>query len=93
MAYDYGSTPEPVSLVTQAVEMAKALVPPEKLVLGISAASETPESILTKLGIAKRYRLDGIAIWRLGLVTGEIWDALRSTVIPRRQLRSASSGT
>lgn len=83
MAYDYGSKPEPVSLVTQAVEMARASVPPEKLVLGISASSETPESILIKVGIAKRYGLDGIAIWRLGLVTGEMWDALRSTVIPR----------
>ncbi|WP_422447104.1 glycosyl hydrolase family 18 protein [Thermoanaerobacterium sp. DL9XJH110] len=84
MAYDYGSTPEPVSLVTQAVEMAKALVPPEKLVFGISAPTETPESILTKLGIAKRYRLNGTAVWRLGLVTGEMWDALRATVIPKR---------
>ncbi|PRR74175.1 stalk domain-containing protein [Neomoorella humiferrea] len=84
MAYDYGSTPEPVSLVKQAVEIARALVPPEKLVLGISAPAETPASILTKVGIAKRYGLDGIAIWRLGLVPGEMWDALRSTVIPRR---------
>jgi hypothetical protein len=84
MAYDYGSKPEPVSLVTQAVEIARASVPPEKLVLGISASSETPESILIKVGIAKRYGLDGIAIWRLGLVTGEMWDALRANVIPRR---------
>lgn len=84
MAYDYGSKPEPVSLVKQAVETAKALVPPEKLVLGISAPTETAESILTKVGIAKRYGLDGIAIWRLGLVTGEMWNALRDTVIPRR---------
>ncbi|ADI02694.1 stalk domain-containing protein [Syntrophothermus lipocalidus] len=84
MAYDYGSTPEPVSLVTQAVEIARANVPSEKLVLGISAPTETAESILTKVGIAKRYGLDGIAIWRLGLVTGEMWDALRATVIPRR---------
>ncbi|KWX06365.1 copper amine oxidase [Hydrogenibacillus schlegelii] len=84
MAYDYGSTPEPVTLVKQAVETAKALVPPEKLLLGISAPTETAESILTKVGIAKRYGLDGIAIWRLGLVTGEMWDALRTNVIPRR---------
>ncbi|MGB9662722.1 MAG: stalk domain-containing protein [Moorellaceae bacterium] len=84
MAYDYGSTPEPVALVAQAVEMAKALVPPEKLVLGISAPTETPESILTKVGIAKRYGLKGIAIWRLGLVSGEMWETLRVSVIPRR---------
>lgn len=84
MAYDYGATPEPVSLVTQAVEMAKASVAPEKLLLGISAPTETAESILTKVGIAKRYGLGGIAIWRLGLVTGEMWEALRSTVVARR---------
>jgi len=84
MAYDYGSKPEPVSLVTQAVEMANASVPPEKLVLGISAPTETPESIVAKVSIAKRYNLDGIAIWRLGLVTGEMWEAFRSAVIPRR---------
>lgn len=83
MAYDYGSSPEPVSLVTQAVETARALVPPEKLVLGVSAPTETPESIRTKVGIAKRYGLDGIAIWRLGLVTGEMWDVLRASVLPR----------
>ncbi|MDI6601077.1 MAG: stalk domain-containing protein [Thermoanaerobacteraceae bacterium] len=84
MAYDYGTKPEPVNLVRQAVEMAASAVPPEKLILGISAPSETPESIQTKVGIAKRYGLDGIAIWRLGLVPGEMWDALRTTVIPER---------
>jgi len=84
MAYDYGSTPEPVNLVTQAVEMARASVPPEKLVLGISAPTETAESIFTKAGIAKRYGLGGIAIWRLGLVTAGMWDALRNTVVPER---------
>lgn len=80
MAYDYGSTPEPVSLVTKAVQMAIADVPPEKLVLGISLPNETPESIKTKIGIAKRYNLNGIALWRLGLVSPETWEALKATV-------------
>lgn len=57
---DYGSAPEPVCFVTEAVEMARAVVPPEKLVLGISTPGETPESLLTKAGIAKRYNLSGI---------------------------------
>jgi len=83
MAYDYGPTPEPVDLVVEAVEQAGAVVPPKKLLLGISAASETPESILTKIGIAKRYRLDGVALWRLGLVSEEEWAALRSSVETR----------
>lgn len=84
MAYDYGSQPEPASLVIEAVEMAKTFVPPEKLVLGISVPAETPDSLLTKVGIAKRYNLSGIALWRLGLVTGEMWNVLRSNVLPKK---------
>lgn len=84
MAYDYGSKPEPVSLVAQAMEMAKALVPPEKLVLGISAPAETAESIPAKVGIVKRYGLGGIALWRLGVITDGMWKALRDTVRARR---------
>jgi hypothetical protein len=83
MAYDYGAKPEPVNLVTQAVEMAKAVVPSQKLILGISIPSENPESVITKAGIAKRYNLGGIALWRLGLVTNETWDAFRTTIQPR----------
>jgi len=83
MAYDYGTRPEPVGKVIEAVEMALAAVPAEKLLLGISAPSETPESILTKVGIAKRYGLSGIALWRLGLVQGEMWDNLRASIKAR----------
>lgn len=84
MAYGYGQTPEPVDSVLQAVETAASSVPADKLILGISAPSETPQSILTKAGIAKRYGLKGIAIWRLGLVTPGMWDSLRTSVIPIR---------
>lgn len=80
MAYDYGTKPEPVSLVMQAVEKANAEVPVEKLILGISIPSETPASILGKIGIAKRYKLQGIALWRLGLLSDEMWTSLRSSV-------------
>lgn len=81
MAYDYGTRPEPTTLVVQAVEQALAApVAPEKLLLGISLPSENPTSILTKVGIAKRYQLQGIALWRLGLVTDATWQALRTTV-------------
>lgn len=76
MAYDYGQKPEPVSLVTQAVEMAAAKVPAQKLLLGITAVGETPDSIRTKVGIAKKYNLKGIALWRLGLVTPDMWEVL-----------------
>lgn len=83
MAYDYGSKPEPVDLVNQAVEMAKAYVPAEKLILGISAPSETAESIITKVGIAKKHKLEGIALWRLGVIPDEMWESLRSAVKPK----------
>ena len=80
MAYDYGQKPEPQSLVTQAVEMAVAKVPAQKLLLGITAVGETPESMKTKIGIAKQYNLKGIALWRLGLITQEMWEALGNSI-------------
>ncbi|MBS3976138.1 MAG: copper amine oxidase [Syntrophomonadaceae bacterium] len=83
MAHDYGPKPEPLNRVVQAVEMALAAVPAEKLVLAISAPSETAESILPKIGVAKRYRLQGISLWRLGLVTNEMWTAIRQTISRR----------
>ena len=77
MAYDYGSKPEPISMVRQAVEMACASVPAQKLILGISAPSETADSIATKVGIAKRYNLNGVALWRLGVIDDGMWETLR----------------
>lgn len=83
MAHDYGPKPEPASLVIQAVTMALREVPADKLILGISVPSETPVSIISKVGIAKRYNLKGISIWRLGLVTDEMWSSLRQTIQTR----------
>lgn len=85
MAYDYNdssirTSPEPVSKVMEAAEKAKALVPADKLVLGINADHETENTINDKVGIAKRYGLKGIAIWRLGLVTNEMWSKLGETI-------------
>ncbi|WP_333870569.1 stalk domain-containing protein [Desulforamulus putei] len=85
MAHDYGVKPEPVDLVTQAVKWASQMMPPEKLILGISVPSETPESLVTKVGIAKRYQLKGISLWRLGLVSEEMWTSLRTCVVTRKQ--------
>jgi hypothetical protein len=78
MAYDYGTKPEPVDRVEEAVRLACGSVSPEKLVLGISAINETEDSIADKIAIAGRYNLDGIAIWRLGLVTDAEWETLRT---------------
>ncbi len=80
MAYDYGPKPEPIVQVTQAVETAIAAVPADKLILGISAPSETAASINAKVGIAKRYNLNGIALWRLGLIDDGMWQTLRSSL-------------
>ncbi|MDD4666248.1 MAG: glycosyl hydrolase family 18 protein, partial [Clostridia bacterium] len=82
MAYDYGSKPEPPELVSAAVEKALTFVPAEKLILGISIPSETAASLTTKIGIAKRYQLKGIALWRLGLVTQEMWQTLHEDILP-----------
>jgi len=78
MAYDYGPKPEPLQLVTAAVEQALQAVPADKLMLGVSIPSETVDSLRQKIGIAKRYNLKGIALWRLGLVTPEMWNVLET---------------
>jgi len=80
MAYDYGTKPEPNDLVIQAVEQSLKYVTKEKLVLGISIPSENSDSLVSKVGIAKRYQLEGIALWRLGLLTDEMWNTLKATV-------------
>ncbi|MCF8012452.1 MAG: copper amine oxidase [Clostridiales bacterium] len=79
MAYEYGPIPEPLHLVTQAVELSKKHITPGKLVLGISAATETPGSIKNKIQAARDYRLEGIALWRLGIISDEIWHVLKTT--------------
>lgn len=84
MAYEYGQSPEPVDKVQEAVELAKVKVPSEKLMLGILIPNETPQSVLVKIGIAKRYNLGGIALWRLGVLSDEMWNSLRSTIKTRR---------
>lgn len=84
MAYDYGSKPEPINQVEQAVKIAVASVPAQKLILGISAPSETDASIATKIGIAKRYNLNGVALWRLGLLNEGMWEVLRDSAEAKR---------
>lgn len=84
MAYDYGTKPEPISLVRQAVEQSLLHIPANKLILGISTPSENSESIKTKLGIVKRYRLKGLSLWRLGLITPDMWSSLRNAQYPTK---------
>lgn len=80
MAHDYGVKPEPEDRVAQAVLQAKQSVPDQKLWLGINVPNETAESILTKAGIAKRYNLQGISLWRLGVISDATWRNLDAAV-------------
>ncbi|WP_019911918.1 stalk domain-containing protein [Paenibacillus sp. HW567] len=70
MAYAYeGETgPEPMNKVDESIRLALQQVSKDKLILGISVYSENESSVNAKIGLAKRYGLKGIAIWRLGLI-------------------------
>jgi spore germination protein YaaH len=80
MAHDYGVKPEPDNLVIEAVEEAKKEVSSEKLYLAIVVEHENADSIKTKIGIAKRYGLRGISLWRLGGISDEIWKSIKEVI-------------
>ena len=82
MAYGYApkGQPEPIGKVIEAVDLALAVVPKDKLLLGLLARYETPESIAAKLGLAKRRGLAGIALWRLGVVEPARLTVVRSAI-------------
>ncbi|MBD3921164.1 glycosyl hydrolase [Paenibacillus sp. PR3] len=85
MAYDYkpyAKAPEPLSLVNEAIQLALKEVPKSKLVLGISLGSETDQSIGSKIGLAKRYGLKGVAIWRIGLIGDKMMSAIGKSITP-----------
>ncbi|ANS77310.1 glycosyl hydrolase [Paenibacillus yonginensis] len=83
MAYDFKqeSGPEPLSSIDTAIKLALQQVDKSKLVLGISLGSENAQSLRGPVGLAKRYDLKGIAIWRLTLVSDDIVNALKQNVI------------
>ena len=91
MAYGYVPVdrPEPLEKVVEAVDLALEVVPKEKLLLGLLLAKdletgkdigETPDTLMAKVGLTKRRRLHGVAIWRLNNVGDERWTALRRSV-------------
>lgn len=67
-AYEGEKAPEPLAKVDEAIKLAIRETPKTKLLLGISMGSETEQSISSKIGLAKRYDLKGIALWRIGLL-------------------------
>jgi len=67
-AYEGEKDPEPLKRVDEAIKLALQETSKDKLLLGISMGSENEQSISSKIGLAKRYDLKGIAIWRIGLI-------------------------
>ena len=85
MAYDYkpyAKALEPLTLVNEAIQLALKEVPKSKLVLGISLGSETDQSIGSKIGLAKRYGLKGVAVWRIGLIGDKVMSAIGKSITP-----------
>lgn len=82
MAYDYTDkkSPEPIDKVDNAIQLALKQVNKSKLILGISLSSEDASSVNSKIGLAKRYDLKGIAIWRLGIIGQNAMDAMHQSV-------------
>jgi spore germination protein YaaH len=87
MAYDFHTagtpdhTPEPNAKVDEAISlMLKAGVSKDKIILGISLASESTQTVDDKLGLAKRYGLKGASFWVLKLYNQEYADAINRVV-------------
>lgn len=84
MAYNYhqDKTPEPIDRVNEAIQMAlKAGVSAEQLLLAVNMDHENETSVGSKLGLAKRYGLDGVAFWRLGILTAAETQAIDASVV------------
>jgi hypothetical protein len=82
MAHDYlqDGKPEPADQVEEAIRLAVKVVSPKQLLLGALVATETPETLVQKAGLAKRYGLAGISIWRLGQMGDAKLSALETSV-------------
>lgn len=79
-AYEDESKPEPLKMVDEGIRLALQQVSKDKLILGISVYSENETSVNAKIGLAKRYGLKGIAIWRLGLIRQPVWNEMGKSV-------------
>jgi spore germination protein YaaH len=51
-----------------------------ELLLGISMGSENDRTVNAKIGLAKRYDLKGIAIWRLGIIGQAVWTQMNESI-------------
>lgn len=83
MAYDYTSSkgnPEPISKVNEGIQLAVKEAGAQNLVLGLNMNNENESSLQALVGLAKRYQLKGIALWRLGIISNGEWNKLRDIV-------------
>ncbi|WP_334075947.1 MULTISPECIES: stalk domain-containing protein [Paenibacillus] len=82
MAYNYGAKkqPDPAAKVDEAIRLALQETDKSKLVLGLNLDNENEKSIPTLIGLAKRYDLKGIALWRLGIISAAEWSGLDQTI-------------
>lgn len=90
MAYDYrtgtgyssesGKQPEPVSKVDEAIRLALKETDKDKLILGLNMDNENANSVSILTGLAKRYDLKGIALWRLGIIKDDEWKSLEQSI-------------
>ncbi|MUG89064.1 glycosyl hydrolase [Paenibacillus timonensis] len=85
MAYDYlpgdnSGRPQPVDKVDEAIRLALKETSASKLILGLNLDSEDQTTVKTLTGLAKRYDLKGIALWRLGIIKSDEWTSLKQSV-------------
>jgi len=79
-AFEDEKSPEPLEKVDEAISLALKEVDKDKLILGISLGSENEQSVNAKIGLAKRYGLKGIAIWRIGIIGQAAWTEMNKSV-------------
>lgn len=82
MAYSYvdDKVPQPLDKIDEALREAEQVVDPSKLTLGINVYSETDQTVLQKIGLAKRYHLNGVGFWLLKLLDDHFVQAVDSSL-------------
>ncbi|GIP44703.1 hypothetical protein J45TS6_31620 [Paenibacillus sp. J45TS6] len=80
-AFENEKGPEPLAKVDEAIRLALKETSKDKLLLGISRGSEDAASINSKIGLAKRYDLKGIALWRLGIIGPAAWTEMNKSIV------------
>lgn len=84
-AYEDEKAPEPLHKVDEAIQLALKEVPRHKLILGLSMGSENSQSVSSVIGLAKRHKLKGTAIWRLGLIGEDAMAQIEKSIMPLKQ--------